>query len=219
MVADLVASGTISDPGMVYFDIRPSAHLPTVELRICDACPAVDDVVLIAGLFRALVQRARRWVEQGTPLPQTRHELLRAATWRAARSGLEGDLVDLTNPSGPALVAPSLLIGGLVSELRPALEASGDWKQVLELTQRVLAASSSAARQRRIFGRRGALIDVVDDLLAQTRGESPHRDPPRTVPMRPALLDACHATAGVNAAGRCPPDAQPSARPPGGWRD
>lgn len=45
---------------MVYFDIRPSAHLPTVELRIRIACPAVDDTVLIAGLFRALVPR-RCW--------------------------------------------------------------------------------------------------------------------------------------------------------------
>jgi hypothetical protein len=45
MVDELIASGTISDPGMVYFDIRPSAHLPTVELRVCDACPDVEDVV------------------------------------------------------------------------------------------------------------------------------------------------------------------------------
>jgi glutamate---cysteine ligase / carboxylate-amine ligase len=189
VVADLVASGTISDAGMVYFDIRPSAHLSTVELRICDACPAVDDVVLIAGLFRALVQRARRWVEEGKPFPQTRHELLRAATWRAARSGLEGDLVDLAHPSGPALVPPSLLVERLVNELRPELEASGDWKQVLELSQRALATGSSAAGQRRMFGRRGELTDVVDDLLAQTRGESLHRDPPTTVPTTPALLD------------------------------
>jgi carboxylate-amine ligase len=189
MVVDLVASGTISDPGMLYFDIRPSAHLPTVELRICDACPAVDDVVLIAGLFRALVQRACGWVEEGRPFPQTRHELLRAATWRAARSGLEGDLVDLANPSGPTLVPPSLLVERLVNELRPELEASGDWKQVLALSQRALAAGSSAAGQRRMFGRRGELTDVVDDLLAQTRGESLHRDPPTTVPTTPALLD------------------------------
>jgi glutamate---cysteine ligase / carboxylate-amine ligase len=189
MVADLVASGTISDPGMVYFDIRPSAHLPTVELRICDACPAVDDVVLIAGLFRALVQRARGWIEQGRPFPQTRHELLRAATWRAARSGLEGDLVDLANAAGPTLVPPSLLVERLVNELRPELEASGDWKQVLELSQRALAVGSSAAGQRRMFGRRGELTDVVDDLLAQTRGESLHRNPPTTVPPPAALLD------------------------------
>ncbi len=188
MVADLVASGTISDPGMVYFDIRPSAHLPTVELRICDACPAVDDVVLIAGLFRALVHRAREWVEEGKPFPETRHELLRAATWRAARSGLEGDLVDLANPSGPTLVPPSLLVERLVSELRSELDESGDWKQVLELSKRALAVGSSAARQRRMFGRRGELTDVVDGLLAQTRGESLHRDPPTTVPATSALL-------------------------------
>ncbi len=200
VVADLVASGTISDPGMVYFDIRPSAHLPTVELRICDACPAVDDVVLIAGLFRALVQRARGWVEEGKPFPPTRHELLRAATWRAARSGLEGDLVDLANPSGPTLVPPPLLVERLVSELRPQLEASGDWKQVLELSKRALAAGSSTARQRRMFGRRGELTDVVDGLLAQTRGESLHRDPPTTVPTTPALLDSYHG-AGDHRAG------------------
>ena len=49
LVADLVASGTISDPGMIYFDVRPSAHVPTLELRVPDACPDVDDVVLLAG--------------------------------------------------------------------------------------------------------------------------------------------------------------------------
>jgi len=34
---------------MIYFDVRPSAHLPTLELRICDSCPRLEDVVLLAG--------------------------------------------------------------------------------------------------------------------------------------------------------------------------
>jgi carboxylate-amine ligase len=189
MVADLIASGTISDPGMVYFDIRPSAHLPTVELRICDACPQVDDVVLIAGLFRALVGKAREDLAAAVPLPESRHELLRAATWRAARSGLEGDLVDLC---GPSLVSPPLLVGQLVNQLRPQLEELGDWEQVLELSQATLARGSGAAVQRRAYGRRGELTDVVDALLAHTQGRTLAAEPPATVPHTPQLLVGYH---------------------------
>src|SRR5947207_5592827 len=93
-VADLVRSGVICDPGMIYFDVRPSAHLPTLELRICDSCPAVEDVVLLAGLFRALVIRETAAEHDGRPPVPVRPGLVEAATWRAARSGLQGDLVD-----------------------------------------------------------------------------------------------------------------------------
>ena len=185
MVADLIASGTISDAGMVYFDIRPSAHVPTVELRVCDACPEVDDVVLIAGLFRALVARARADIEADLPPPNVRHELLRAASWRAARSGLEGDLVNVV---GPTLVSPARLIGQLITHLRPQLEEAGDWEQVLELSQATLARGSAAALQRGAYGRRGELADVVDLLLARTQGRRVRFEPPTTVPPTPALL-------------------------------
>ncbi|WP_219415967.1 carboxylate--amine ligase/circularly permuted type 2 ATP-grasp protein [Pseudonocardia nigra] len=197
MVADLIASGTISDPGMVYFDIRPSAHLPTVELRVCDACPHVDDVVFVAGLFRALVTKARVDLDAGLPLPGYRNELVRAASWRAARSGLEGDLVDLI---GPALVSPPLLVGQLMGQLRPQLEEHGDWEQVLELSQAALARGSSAAQQRRAFGRRGELTDVVDALLAHTQGRAPRHEPAATVPATPDLLVGYHGGDPENAA-------------------
>jgi carboxylate-amine ligase len=189
LIEMLVASGTISDPGMVYFDVRPSAHLPTVELRICDACPQVDDVVLLAGLFRALVTAARADIDAGVAPPRIRYELLRAATWRAARSGLESDLVDLYNGGRPRLASPESIVATLLGRVRRPLADTGDWSQLRALAEAALTRGSAAARQRRAFGLRGEYRDVVDSLLAATQGEPLPRTPPLTAPPRlPAVL-------------------------------
>ena len=178
-VADLVRSGVISDPGMIYFDVRPSAHQSTVELRICDACPRLEDVVLLAGLFRSLVIREIDAAIAGTPPMPVRPEVIQAATWRAARSGLEGNLVD------PATVTPvpaHQLIGRMLTDLRPTLESTGDWELVAELTESALARGSSAARQRAVCAR-GGLQEVVDTLVAETRTNTdwmPGAGPART---------------------------------------
>ena len=167
LVDDLVASGVITDAGMVYFDVRPSNSAPTLELRVCDSCPSVDTIVLIAGLFRALVDREFDALRAGTPRSRCPPPLGRAALWRAARSGLEGDLVDIT---GPASKPAGEVVTELVRSLRPQLEQSGDWDIVSELTRRALIAGTSAARQRRALRRRGRLTDVVDQLIAETTG-------------------------------------------------
>src|SRR5262249_2050401 len=121
LVADLIASGTISDPKMIYFEVRPSAHLPTVELRVTDACPDVDTVVLLAGLFRALVRRELAAYRAETPLAPSGPPLHRGAMGRPARSGLEGDLLAL--PRSPVPVPAAVAVDRMVAELRPHLEA------------------------------------------------------------------------------------------------
>jgi glutamate---cysteine ligase / carboxylate-amine ligase len=167
LVNDLVASGVISDAGMVYFDVRPANSAPTLELRVCDSCPSVDTVVLIAGLFRALVEREIEASRAGTPATVLSPVLGRAALWRAARSGLEGELVDVSRPlSRPA----SEVVTELVNSLRPQLEQSGDWDTVSELSRQALIVGTSSARQRRALRRRGRLTDVVDLLIAETAG-------------------------------------------------
>ena len=169
LVAELISSGTIADQAMIYFDVRPSVHAPTLELRVTDSCPDVDDIVLLAGLFRALVRRARDAVSQGVSLVPVRGPVLRAAMWRAARSALEGDLVDLTDFAQPVPARTAVL--GLVEGLREQLEEEGDWEQVVELAERALQRGSAADWQRHIYARRGRYADVVDAVLVETRGQ------------------------------------------------
>jgi carboxylate-amine ligase len=189
LVDDLVASGVITDVGMVYFDVRPASAAPTLELRICDSCPSVDTIVLIAGVFRALVEREAAALRADRPAIAMSPTMGRAATWRAARSGLEGDLID---GHGPAARPAAAVVSGLVESLRPQLEESGDWQMVNDLTWRVLAAGSSAARQRRALRRRGRLTDVVDQLIAETSGKSPLPEASAAQESDPSLLFGYH---------------------------
>ncbi|MFF3849033.1 glutamate--cysteine ligase [Streptomyces sp. NPDC002328] len=167
---ELIASGVISDAGMVYHDVRPSAHQRTLELRICDACPRVETVVLIAGLFRALVRdacdRLARSSGTGCDNRHDRHDRLRAAAWRAARSGLEGCLVHPeTHRAEPARV----VLRAMAARLRPALEASGDRQIVEALLEEALAAGSAADRLRRT-AQTEDLLASIDLMVAETRG-------------------------------------------------
>nr|BFE66398.1 glutamate--cysteine ligase [Dactylosporangium thailandense] len=161
VVATLVESGVISDAGMVYFDARPSARYPTVEVRVADSCPDLDDVVLLAALARALVTVAAEEDDAGRPLPEAPQVLLRAATWRAARSGLGGHLVDPTTRSA---VPAGVRIDALLQHVRPALEARDEWDTALELLAALRSRGTSAHRQRQA----GSHREVVLALAAET---------------------------------------------------
>ncbi|WP_338895328.1 YbdK family carboxylate-amine ligase [Streptomyces sp. TG1A-60] len=192
-VEALVRSGVISDRGMVYYDVRPSDHQQTLELRVCDACPRTETVVLVAGLFRALVEDARVRLEQPGRVCDGRHEWLRAAVWRAAQAGLEGTLVDpVTRLAAPA---PTVL-RDMLRRLRPALEAYGDWDSVRVLMEEALARGSAARRLRGVAEEEG-LLACVETMVAETRGEH-RRGPASGAARRP-----------VAAAGAAPPGAPP----------
>ncbi|SCE95080.1 carboxylate-amine ligase [Micromonospora coriariae] len=167
LIRQLIASGVMLDEGMLYWYARLSAKYPTVELRIGDVCPSVDDAVLVAALVRALVATAMADVEAGRPALRTDHHLLVGAHWRAAHDGLEGDGVDVT--TGELRPAWELL-DRFVERMRPALEQHGDWAEVTDLLSGLRRHGSGAARQRAVFARTGRLIDVVQDVARQTRG-------------------------------------------------
>ncbi len=165
MVEDLLAVGAIDAPARLYWDVRPSAKFPTLEFRVADAGLTVDDTIVQAGLTRALVRTCHREVTEGRTSPNPRPELLRAAAWRAARYGLEGDLIDLrscTSRPAPELVEDFLAV------LRPALEELGDWEQVIAGVKRIQEAGTGAVRQRRVYKDTGSLEDVVDFVVAHT---------------------------------------------------
>lgn len=160
----LKMTGAARDDGMLYFDARLSMGQPTVEIRVLDACTDPADATLAAALVRGLVQTAAHEWARETPVPRWRSEILRAATWRAARWGLSGSLV---HPVARELRPARDVLDALVDRVRPLLEQTGDLARVRDGVDRVLRAGG-ATRQRAAFERTGSVEGVVDDLIART---------------------------------------------------
>lgn len=169
-VEALVSTGCIRDRRQIYWHARVSERFPTVEVRCADVQLRVDDAVLLAGLARALVMTALRDLHDGVPAAVIDPELIRAATWQAARHGLDGELHDFA--LGRCSRAGDMIYR-LMERMEPALVAAGDDKQVGKLVDRLLREGSGAARQRDLVRKRG-LGDLVPFLAGETTATWPH---------------------------------------------
>ncbi|MGB7443104.1 MAG: carboxylate-amine ligase [Coleofasciculaceae cyanobacterium] len=165
LIQTLIKTGVVDDPTKIYWDIRLSERFPTVEFRVTDICLTIDEAVMIAGLVRALVKTCCQQAREDREFVAVHPELLKAAHWRAARSGLQGNLINVElECSLPA----KELIKQLLNYLRPALEDQGDWDEIFSLVEKVLREGNAAQRQYKVYQSRGSYLDVVDYLVAQT---------------------------------------------------
>jgi carboxylate-amine ligase len=167
-VADMVATGVILDEAMAYFDARLSARYPTVEVRVPDVCLRADTTVLVATLVRALVETAACDWRAGRPPVDRSVSLLRLASWQAARSGLEQDLLDpVTMRPRPA----ADVVHSLLEYTGDALTGSGDADLVEGAVADLLKRGSGAREQRMLMERTGSLRDLVAECVRHTQGE------------------------------------------------
>ncbi|MFG2989632.1 glutamate--cysteine ligase [Streptomyces sp. NPDC048257] len=155
----LLESGVIADRGQVYWQARLSDRYPTVEVRCMDVQLRADDAVMLAGVVRGLVATAIAEEEAGTQASGCAAELVQAANWHAARYGLNGTLLD---PHGRPHSSGDVLCS-LMRHITPALEDTGDLRQVNALLHRLLREGTPADRQRRAVTEGGfpALVGLI----------------------------------------------------------
>ena len=94
MVEALIEAEIIEDATKLWWDIRPSARYPTLEMRVSDVCTRLDDAMTVAALYLCLLgymfrlrRRNQRW-RVYSPM------LISENMWRAQRYGTDGSLID-----------------------------------------------------------------------------------------------------------------------------
>lgn len=169
LVDAMIHTGAISDEGMVYFDARLSHRHPTVEVRASDVCLDAADSAFIAVLVRGLVETAAREAVRGVPPIGTPVAVLRLASWRASRSGLNGTLV---HPLDGRPVPAAEAVAVLLAHVGPALRESGELPAAERASRALLARGSGERVQRAAASDGGRLAAVVSAAVEATQ----HRD-------------------------------------------
>ncbi len=165
LVEALVATKSVEEATKIYWDVRLSERYPTIEFRITDVCMTVDEAVMVAGLVRALARTCYEQALRDEPFVAARPELVRAAHWRAARYGLEADLMDI---DALAAVPAREMVEKFLTFVRPSLEDSGEWDEISSIVNETMQRGTGATRQREAYKRAGRLEDVVDLILEET---------------------------------------------------
>jgi carboxylate-amine ligase len=168
----LVRAGAIEDATKIWWDLRPSARFPTLEMRITDVCPLVDDAVAIASLYVALVRMLFRLRRANLSWRRYPVFLLEENRWRAQRYGVEGSLFDFGRGE---LVPFRELNEELVALVAEDMQGMGATAELGRL-RAIAAHGTSADRQVACYAearRNGAdhseaLHRVVDQLVAET---------------------------------------------------
>jgi glutamate---cysteine ligase / carboxylate-amine ligase len=157
----LLRAGSIRSVREVWWDIRPHPDFGTVELRMCDGIATMSELTSLAALAQTLVTHLDGMIDAGRPLPSRRDWVRRENKWRAARDGVDAELV-IDDAGNVRPMAED--IHDMVDALSGTAASLGCHEE-LQGVRRIVKHGPSYQRQRTITAGGGTLEDVVDLLL------------------------------------------------------
>ncbi|AYF98585.1 glutamate--cysteine ligase [Protaetiibacter intestinalis] len=164
---DMVRTGVMEDATEVRWDIRPAPRWGTIEVRACDGVSTIAELAAIAALTQSLVEHLSRELDAGRELPVLQPWYHRENKWRAARYGLDAELiVDRAGVERPVVAH----LEELLDVLLPVAAELG-CRDELEGVRTTLATGASYQRQLRVADDAGGdLRAVAAHLIREFRG-------------------------------------------------
>ncbi len=168
----LVDAGVIEDATKIWWDLRPSARYPTLEMRIADLCTTLKDTACIAALFQCWLRFLYRLRLSNQRWRQYSNWLLEENRWRAHRYGIDSGLIDFSHG---AIVDYSELLGEILAYIAEDAEAL-DCVAEVKHARTILRRGTSAHRQLKVYykarerghSNEAALVKVVHWLRKET---------------------------------------------------
>ncbi len=160
----LVKTGCVDSQRKVWWDLRPHPQYSTIEFRVCDLPPLVDEVMAIAAVFQALTARLMRMHRDNQQWRYYPATLIEENKWRAVRWGTEGSLIDFGRQKEVPTKDLIYELLEFVDEVVDLLECRAE----IEYVRTILEKGTSADRQRNVYLETGSFESVVDHVLDET---------------------------------------------------
>jgi carboxylate-amine ligase len=157
-------TGIIDLMDEIRWDIRPSPHLGTVEVRIFDGVSNLRELSALVALTHCLIVDLDRRLDAGEQLPTMPPWHVQENKWRAARYGLDAVII-LDANSNERLVTEDL--DEVLNRLEPVAKSLRCEDELARVAD-IYTSGASYQRQRRVAEEHdGDLRAVVDALVGE----------------------------------------------------
>jgi glutamate---cysteine ligase / carboxylate-amine ligase len=163
-VYDQKKTGIIDHMSEIRWDIRPSPHLGTLEVRVSDGVSNLRELGALVALTHCMVVDLDRRLDAGETLPTMPPWHVQENKWRAARYGLDAVII-LDAESNERLVTDDL--PDLLNRLEPVAKSLHCVDELASVAD-IWRLGASYQRQRRVAEEHdGDLRAVVDALVGE----------------------------------------------------
>ena len=149
----IIGTGLIGDASKIWWDIRPSSKFPTLETRICDVTPKLNDAISIAALIQCLHHTLYQLKKENKRWRQYDQFLVGENRWRAQRYGVSEGLIDFGRGE---VVDFNVLLDELI-HFTAASASLLDCEKEIQNLRDIVKGGTSADRQQKIYS------DIIKD--------------------------------------------------------
>jgi glutamate---cysteine ligase / carboxylate-amine ligase len=161
----LVELRCIDNGKKLWWDLRPHPTFGTLEFRVCDVPTSPRVTVALAALAQAIVVKLYRLRQENLGFRIYARALVEENKWRAARWGLDGQLIDFGRRREVPMRDLAIELLEFVDDVLDDLGS----RQAAEYVRTILAEGTSADRQLQVYRDTGDLRAVVRWLVEETR--------------------------------------------------
>ena len=164
----LVELRCIDSGKKIWWDLRPHPVFGTLEFRVCDVPTSPRVTVCLAALCQAIVVKLYRLRRSNLGFRTYARALVEENKWRAARYGIDGNLIDFGKRQEVPMRALALELLEFLDDVVDDLES----RPAVEYVKTIIEEGTSADRQLEVYRHTGDLRQVVQWLVEETRASN-----------------------------------------------